>query len=85
MTNGITYNRRQACGVATRPEHRMTQRQQDLLINIGIEIGITLAGVGLIAARKYIAENLPEAATISDNLRSVFNGVKTLFEAEKAV
>ena len=58
----------------------MTQRQQDMLINVGIEIGVTLAGVGLMRLNQYIRETLPEAAGITGAIRDIINGARAFLD-----
>ena len=48
----------------------MTERQQDMIVNVGIEIGITIAGLGLAALNKYLREQNEEAqASLSPTKR----------------
>ena len=51
-----------------------------MLINVGIEIGITLAGVGIVKLNQYIKENNPEAAGISGLMRDLFNGARAFLD-----
>ena len=58
----------------------MTQRQQDALIAMGIEVGLTLAGVALAAGHQYLRENYPEASSLTNGLRTIYQGAKAMFD-----
>ena len=58
----------------------MTQRQQDMLINIGIEVGITLASVGIMRLNQYLRETSPEASGIASTMRDIIQGARAFLD-----
>jgi hypothetical protein len=58
----------------------MTKRQEEFLINVGIEVGLTLAGLGIAAANQYIKANYPDAASITNGLKDIFNGARAILD-----
>lgn len=58
----------------------MTDKQQQYLINLGIEVGLTLAGVALAAGHQYLREHHPEATSITNGLKTIYNGAKAMLD-----